>query len=79
MAPGTQLGTMANVENVWTLCMYFVPPGTQTRVVTMEKKDDGKADEYKGACYEFCYTLLGELTMYWGENAAMVREGHQTL
>ena len=75
LAPGPEIGTIANVENVWTLCMYFIPPATQTTVYSTEEKDDGKADEYKGACYEFYYTLVGELTMYWGENATMVREG----
>lgn len=75
LAPGPEIGTMANVEDVWTLCMYFIPPGIQTTVFSMEDKDDGAADEYKGPCHEFYYTLVGELTMFWGENVTMVREG----
>ncbi len=57
------------------LGLYFMPPGAQTNVFSLEDEDDGKAVEYYGPCDEFYYVLVGELTMYWGKDAAEVEAG----
>lgn len=74
IAPGAEITMMASVEGIWTTGMYFMPPGVKTTVFSMHDADDGTADEYYGPCYEFYYILVGEFTMYWGEDAAEVRE-----
>jgi len=53
----------------------FMPPGKQTTVFSMEKEDDGTADEYYGPCHEFYYILVGEFTMYWGKDTSKLRTG----
>ncbi|MEE9217658.1 MAG: hypothetical protein V3U98_01180 [Acidobacteriota bacterium] len=57
------------------LGLYFIPPGAQTNTFSLEDEDDGKAVEYYGPCDEFYYVLVGELTMYWGKDAAEVEAG----
>ena len=55
--------------------LYFMPPGYQTDVFSLESEDDGTADEYYGPRFEFYYLLSGEITMYWGKDAASLRRG----
>ena len=75
IVPGAEISYLVDLDGVWTLGMYFIQPGVQTTVFSMEEVDDGTADEYYGPCHEFYYILVGEFTMYWGEDAAKVREG----
>jgi len=73
--PGAEITGISDVEGVWGLGLYFMPPGIKTTVFSMQEVDDGTADEYYGPCHEFYYLLVGEATMYWGEDASKVREG----
>ncbi|MBA7664617.1 hypothetical protein ES703_72678 [subsurface metagenome] len=75
LAPGCYHVEIASVEGIGTVGLYFIPPGVQTTVFYMEEEDDGTAEEYYGPCHEFYYILVGEFTMYWGEDASRVREG----
>ena len=75
LAPGCHHVDIVSVEGVGAVGLYFMPPGIQTTVFCMGDSDDGTAEEYYGPCHEFYYILVGEFTMYWGENASKVREG----
>jgi len=75
LVPGAEITYISDVEGVWSLGLYFMPPGIQTTVFSMQDADDGLAEEYYGSCHEFYYILVGEFTMYWGEDASKVREG----
>ena len=66
---------IVSVEGVGTVGLYFMPPGKQTTTFSMEALDDGMADEYYGICHEFYYILVGEFTMYWGEDVSKIQEG----
>jgi len=75
IVPGAEITNISNVEGVWGLGLYFMPPGIKTTVFSMQDVDDGTADEYYGPCHEFYYLLVGEATMYWGEDASKIRAG----
>ena len=62
-------------EGVGKLGLYVMNPGAKTNVFSMEQTDDGTAEEYYGPCHEFYYLLVGECTMYWGEDTAKVKDG----
>ncbi len=57
------------------LGLYFMKPGATTNVFSLEDRDDGTAREYYGPVDEFYYVLVGELTMFWGRDAAEVGAG----
>lgn len=79
LSPGCDItsmaGSMAGVEGIGGIGLYFMAPGKQTNTFSMEASDDGTADEYYGMCHEFYYVLVGEFTMYWGEDVAKVQAG----
>jgi len=75
LVPGVRITRIAEAEGVGGVGLYFMPPGTQTTVFTLEAKDDGTADEYYGPCHEFYYILAGEFTMYWGKDALKLQNG----
>ncbi len=75
LVPGCTISKIKNVEDWGMFGLYFMPPGTQTNVFSMEYEDDGTAEEYYGPCHEFYFVLQGEFTMYWGKDAEKVRAG----
>lgn len=75
IVPGCIHTDIISINGVGSLGLYFMPPGVKTTVFSMDDTDDGTADEYYGSCHEFYYILVGEFTMYWGEDAAKVKAG----
>jgi mannose-6-phosphate isomerase-like protein (cupin superfamily) len=73
--PGCRYTEIADAEGFGEFGLYFMPPGAQTTVFSVESADDGTADEYYGPRVEFYYVLAGELTVYWGKDADSVRRG----
>jgi len=73
--PGARYTEIVNVEGYGRLGLYFMPPGAQTTVFSLESEDDGTADEYYGPRFEFYYLLSGEVTVYWGKDVETVRRG----
>jgi mannose-6-phosphate isomerase-like protein (cupin superfamily) len=74
LSPGCTFAGLVHGEKQ-DLGLYFMIPGAQTNVFSLEDRDDGTAEEYYGPCDEFYFVLVGELTMYWGKNAADVGAG----
>jgi mannose-6-phosphate isomerase-like protein (cupin superfamily) len=75
LVPGCSITTIVSEEEAGDVGLYFMPPGKQTTVFSMEEEDDGTADEYYGPCHEFYYILVGEFTMYWGKDTSKLRTG----
>jgi len=73
--PGCRYTEIAEAEGFGEFGLYFMPPGAQTTVFSLESADDGTADEYYGPRAEFYYVLAGELTMYWSKDAESARRG----
>ena len=73
--PGSHIDETEDVEGPGAVGLYFMEPGAQTTVFSLEENDDGTAEEYYGPCYEFYYILIGEFTIYWGKDAAEIRNG----
>jgi hypothetical protein len=73
--PRCRYTEIAEVEGFGEFGLYFMPPGAQTTVFSLESADDGTADEYYGPRPEFYYLLAGELTMYWGKDAECLARG----
>jgi mannose-6-phosphate isomerase-like protein (cupin superfamily) len=73
--PGCRYTEIAEGEGFGEFGLYFMPPGAQTTVFSLESGDDGTADEYYGPRFEFYYLLSGEITMYWGTDAESLRRG----
>jgi len=65
--------TMLDVEEVGAIGLYFMEPGQETIVFSLEHEDDGTADEWYGSCHEFYYILVGEFTVWWGNDASKLR------
>jgi len=72
--PGCRYTEIVDAEGFGGFGLYFMPPGAQTTVFSLESEDDGTADEYYGPCLEFYYLLAGEITMYWGKDAGSLRK-----
>jgi len=75
LSPGCDFTLIADIEEVGKVGLYFMAPGKQTSTFSLEATDDGTCDEYYGACHEFYYILVGEFTMYWGEDVSKIQEG----
>ena len=75
--PDCNYSEIVDAEGFGGFGLYFMPPGAQTTVFSLESEEDGTADEYYGPCFEFYYVLSGEITMYWGEDAEWVRRGEE--
>ena len=73
--PGCRYTEIVDAEGFGGFGLYFMPPGAQTTVFSLESEDDGTADEYYGPRFEFYYLLSGELTMNWGKDVESVRRG----
>jgi len=73
--PGCRYTEIAEAAGFGEFGLYFMPPGAQTTVFSLESADDGTADEYYGPRVEFYYLLAGELTVYWGSDAEILRCG----
>ncbi|MCF8070187.1 MAG: hypothetical protein K9L30_16510 [Desulfobacterales bacterium] len=73
--PGCRYSEIMDAEGFGGFGLYFMPPGAQTTVFSLESEDDGTADEYYGPCFEFYFLLSGEITMYWGKDAAKLKKG----
>lgn len=73
--PGCRYTEIVDSEGFGEFGLYFMPPGAQTTVFSLESEDDGTADEYYGPCFEFYYLLSGEITMCWGKDAESLRRG----
>lgn len=73
--PGCRYTEIAEAKGFGEFGLYFMPPGAQTTVFSLESEDDGTADEYYGPRFEFYYMLAGEITMYWGKDADSLRRG----
>jgi len=75
LVPGCDITLIARAEEAGGVGLYFMPPGKQTTVFSLEEEDDDTADEYYGPCHEFYYILVGEFTMYWGKDTSKLRAG----
>lgn len=73
--PRCRYTEIVDAEGFGGFGLYFMQPGAQTTVFSLESEDDGTADEYYGPCYEFYYVLSGEVTMYWGKDAERLKKG----
>ena len=73
--PGCRYTEIVDAKGFGGFGLYFMPPGAQTTVFSLESEDDGTADEYYGPCFEFYYLLSGEITMYRGKDAERLRRG----
>jgi mannose-6-phosphate isomerase-like protein (cupin superfamily) len=73
--PGCRYTEIAEAEGFGEFGLYFMPPGAQTTVFSLESEDDGTADEYYGPRVEFYYVVAGKVTVYWGKDAESVRSG----
>ncbi|KXB04335.1 hypothetical protein AKJ50_02510 [candidate division MSBL1 archaeon SCGC-AAA382A13] len=62
-----------DVDEVWGIGFYFIPPGVMTNTFSMEEEDDDTADEYYGPCHEFYFVITGKLTMYWGKDDEKIK------
>lgn len=71
--PDGTMTTMLDVEEVGAIGLYFMEPGQETIIFSLEEKDDGTADEWYGPCHEFYYVLVGEFTVWWGKDASKLR------
>ena len=71
--PDGTMTTMLDVKEVGAIGLYFMEPGQETIVFSLEKEDDGTADEWYGPCHEFYYILVGEFTVWWGKDASKLR------
>ena len=61
-------------SDVWDLGLYFMEPGMDTIVFSLEYKDDGTADEWYGPSHEFYYILTGEFTISYDKSASRLRK-----
>ena len=75
--PDCRYTEIVDAEGFGGFGLYFMAPGAQTTVFSLESEDDGTADEYYGPCFEFYYVLSGEITMFWGKDAERVRRGEE--
>ena len=57
----------------WDIGIYFMEPGMDTIVFSLEKEDDGTADEWYGPSHEFYYVLTGEFTISYDRDASRLR------
>jgi len=57
----------------WDLGLYFMEPGMDTIIFSLDEKDDGTADEWYGASYEFYYIVVGEFRVWYGKNAEEIK------
>ena len=64
---------MLYVDGVGGIGLYFMEPGQETVVFSLEDEDDGTANEWFGPCHEFYYILVGEFTVWWGMDASKLR------
>jgi len=70
---GTVGTTMLDVEEVGAIGLFFVEPGQETTVFSLEDEDDGTADEWYGPVHNCYYILVGEFTLWWGKDASKLR------
>jgi len=75
LVPGCSITTIVSEEEAGAVGLYFMPPGKQTTIFSLEEEDDNTADEYYGPCHEFYYILVGEFTMYWGKDTSKLKAG----
>lgn len=75
--PDCNYSEIVDAEGFGGFGLYFMPPGAQTTVFSLESEDDGTADEYYGPCFEFYYVLSGGITMFWGKDTERVRRGEE--
>lgn len=64
---------MASTD-AWDLGMYFMEPGMETIIFSLEEKDDGDAEEWYGGSYEFYFILMGEFTVWYGKDADQLKK-----
>ena len=74
ISPGCTIASMVHGEKQH-LGLYFMPPGIQTNLFSLEDHDDRTSEEWYGPCDEFYYVLVGEFTMFWGDDAEAVKTG----
>ncbi len=60
--------------DVWNLGLYFMEPGMDTIVFSLEEDDDETADEWYGPIHEFYLILVGEFTVWYGKDAEQLRK-----
>ena len=75
LSSGCHITYLSNEERVGGIGLFNMLPGKQTSTFSMETSDDGMADEYYGECHEYYYVLIGEFTMYWGEDVSEIHKG----
>ncbi|MCH7534470.1 MAG: hypothetical protein IH948_01755 [Bacteroidetes bacterium] len=75
ISPNCRITEIKDAEDFGGFGLYFMEPGAQTSTFSLESEDDGTADEYYGHCFEFYFLLVGEITMYWGKDAAKLKKG----
>lgn len=75
--PGARYTEIVDVKGFGVFGLYWMDPGVQTTVFSLESSDDGTADEFYGPVFEFYYLISGEVTMYWGEDANKLIRGEE--
>ncbi len=63
-----------DIEDVGSIGVCHMEPGDETCVFALEAEDDGKAPHQYGPCDEFYYILEGEFTVWWGIDAAHLKD-----
>ena len=65
------------LDGVGDIGVCHMAPGEQTCVFAIEEDDDGTAPHQYGPCDEFYYVLEGELTVWWGTDAANLKDSYR--
>ena len=62
------------IEDVGDIGVCHMEAGAETCVFALEEEDDGEALHQYGPCDEFYYILAGEFTVWWGTDAANLKD-----
>jgi len=68
------IASSAITNEVWDLGLYFMEAGMDTIVFSLEKTDDGTAEEWYGPSHEFYYVLSGEFRISYDTSAERLRK-----
>ena len=66
-----------DIDGVGSIGVCHMEPGQETCVFALEEEDDGKALHQYGPCDEFYYVLEGEFTVWWGTDAATLKDSYK--
>ena len=57
--PGARYTEIVDVKGFGVFGLYWMDPGVQTTVFSLESSDDGTGDEHYGPVFEFYYLISG--------------------